>query len=159
LQLAGHLRGQALQEWNLISSEDRSTFADAVRALRSRVDPENRVLAGQDFRHATQEGTESVADYIRRVERLFQVAYGRDRLSCETRDILLYSQLQEGLRYNLIKSPAVSGAGSYKQLCIAAKHEEKRLNEASLPPALSQGHQKEGGGRRPTSAADDHPAD
>ena len=43
--------------------------------------------------------------------------------------MLLYSQLQEGLRYNLIKSPAVSGADSYGQLCIAAKHKEKRLNE------------------------------
>ena len=83
---------------------------DAVRSLRSRVDPENRVLAGQDFRHATQEMGESVAEYIRRLERLFQAAYGHDGLSVETRQTLLYSQLQEGLKYGLIKSPAVSGA-------------------------------------------------
>ena len=29
LQLTGHLRGRALQEWNLIPTDDRSTFADA----------------------------------------------------------------------------------------------------------------------------------
>ena len=131
LQLAGHLRRRALQEWNLIPADDRSTFTDAMKSLRSRVDPENRVLAGQDFRHATQETGESVAEYVRRLERLFQVAYGRDGLSVETRQTLLYSQLQEGLRYSLIKSPAVSGADSYSQLCIAAKHEEKHLSELS----------------------------
>ena len=49
----------------------------------------------------------------------------------ETRQTLLYSQHQEGLKYGLIKSPAVSGADSYTQLCIAARHEEKRLNELS----------------------------
>ena len=121
LQFAGHLRGRALQEWT-----HRVTFADGVKSLRSRVDPENRVLAGQEFRHAVQESAESVAGYIRRLERLFQTAYSRDGLSTETRGALLYSQLQEGLRYGLIKSPE---ADSYSQLCIATKHEEKRLNE------------------------------
>ena len=80
------------------------TFVDAVKSLRARVDPENRVLAGQEFRHAIQESDESVPRYIRRLERLFQTAYGRDRLRVETREMLLYSQLQEGLRYTLIKS-------------------------------------------------------
>lgn len=131
LQLAGHLRGRTLQEWNLIPTEDRSNFADAVKSLRARVDLENRVLAGQDFRHVTQESGESVAEYIRRLERLFQVAYGRNGLSVETRQTLLYSQLQDELKYSLIKSPAVSGADSYTQLCITAKHEEKRLSELS----------------------------
>ena len=112
LQLAGHLHGRALQEWNLISTEDRMTFVDPVKSLRARVDPENRVLAGQEFRHAIQESDESVPRYIRRLERLFQTAYDRDRLRVETREMLLYSQLQEGLRYTLIKSPAISGADS-----------------------------------------------
>ena len=129
LQLAGHLRGRTLQKRNLIPSEDRSGFANAVKSLCSRIDLENRVLAGQDFRHAMQESSESVTNYICRLERLFQIAYGHDGLRVETRDTLLYSQLQEGLRYNLIKSPAVSGADLYKQLCIAAKYEEKRLGE------------------------------
>ena len=45
----------------------------------------------------------------------------------ETHDTLLYCQLQEGLRYELMRGPAVSGATKYQELCIAAKNEEKRL--------------------------------
>ena len=56
---------------------------------------------------------------------ILHAAVRRGRLSRQGHT-LLYSQLQEGLRYNLA---AVSGADSYSQLCIAAKHEEKRLNE------------------------------
>jgi hypothetical protein len=47
----------------------------------------------------------------------------------ETRDALLYAQLQEGLRFDLIKDPAVSGASDYQTLCVAAKNEERRLAE------------------------------
>ena len=78
LQLAGNLRGRAVQEWSLIPAEDRTTFSDTVKSLRVRVDPEDRVLPGQDFRHARQEASEFVADYFRCLERLFQTAYGRD---------------------------------------------------------------------------------
>jgi len=42
----------------------------------------------------------------------------------ETRDALLYSQLQEGLRDHLVEGPAISGAANYQGLCIAAKNEE-----------------------------------
>ena len=35
--------------------------------------------------------------------------------------------MEEGLKYELIESPAVSGATEYKQLCLAARNEEKRL--------------------------------
>jgi len=52
LQLAGHLHGWALQEWNLIPAEERSTFSDAVKSLGFRVNSGSHVLAGQDFRHA-----------------------------------------------------------------------------------------------------------
>lgn len=62
----------------------------------------------QDFRHSVQAEGEMVADYVRRLERLLQVAYDMDRLGPETREALLHSQLQEGLRYDLMKSPAVS---------------------------------------------------
>ena len=47
----------------------------------------------------------------------------------ETRKTLLHGQLQEGLRYALMKAPAVSGARDYQELCTAAKNEERRLNE------------------------------
>ena len=50
-------------------------------------------------------------------------------MSGETRDTLLHGQLQEGLKYDIMKAPSVSGAQTYKQLCLAAKNEEKRLAE------------------------------
>ena len=129
LQLAGHLRGRALQEWSLIIASDKQSWDDAVRALRSRLEPGSRVLAAQDFRHTSQAEAESTADFIRRLERTFQVAYGYDNMSLETRETILYGQLQEGLHYDLIKSPAVSGAQGYKELCVSAKNEEKRQAE------------------------------
>ena len=46
-------------------------------------------MAVQDFRHTVQE-SESVADYLRRLERSFQLAYDRDNLKSETKE---YSQL------------------------------------------------------------------
>ena len=55
-------------------------------------------------------------------------AYGQDQMSLETRETL-HSQFQEGLRYSLMKVPPVSGAQKYKELCMAAKKEEKRQDE------------------------------
>ena len=72
---------------------------------------------------------EAVSDYIRRLERAFQIAYGHEKLTTETQDALLYNQLHAGLKLSLVESPAVSGSliGTYKQLCLAAKQEEQRL--------------------------------
>lgn len=50
-------------------------------------------------------------------------------MSTETRDTLLHGQLQEGLKYEILKGPAVSGAPTYQSLCPAAKNEEKRQAE------------------------------
>ena len=47
----------------------------------------------------------------------------------ETRDTLLYRQLQEGLKYSLMEAPAVSGVTSNQSLCVAAKREERRQAE------------------------------
>ena len=55
------------------------------------------------------------------------MAYGKSEMGKDTREVLLYGQLQEGLHYETIKSPAVSGATSYKELCTAAQNEEKQL--------------------------------
>ena len=41
----------------------------------------------------------------------------------------MYGQLHEGLRFEIIKAPGVSGVDSYSSLCIAAKSEERRLQE------------------------------
>ena len=129
MQLAGHLRGYALQEWDLLQDEDRNDFDRAVAALRTRLDPGNKVLAAQDFRHTTQKDTEPVPDFIRRLERTFRIAYSRDNLSVETRDVLLYGQLQDGLKPDLMHNPAVSGALTYQELCMAARNEERRKAE------------------------------
>ena len=128
IQLAGHLRGRALQEWNLLGDECL-TYDAAVKALRSRLDFGSRQIAAQEFRHCAQSEGEKVGDYIRRLEKTFRVAYGRDAIMAETRDALLYGQLHEGLLYQLMEAPAVSGATSYTSLCLAAKNEEWRQAE------------------------------
>ena len=129
IQLAGHLRGRALQEWDLLRTSDRAEFETAVRALRDRLDPGGKAMAAQDFRHCSQSQGESVSDFIRRLERTFRLAYGRDGMLAETRDALLHGQLQEGLQHRLMEAPAVSGASTYAVLCQAAKTEERRQAE------------------------------
>ena len=87
-----------------------------MRALRARLDPGSKALAAQDFRHAAQDENEKVGDFIRRIEKTFRRAYGHDTMLSETRDALLYAQLQEGLKYDLMKAPAVSGALNHQAL-------------------------------------------
>ena len=72
---------------------------------------------------------EQVSEFIRPLERTFKIAYGRDPISGETWDTLLHGQLQEGLRQEIMSIPGVSGAQTYKALCLAAKNEERRLVE------------------------------
>ena len=89
LQLAGHLRGRALQEWNLMSTTEKSSWDKAVQALKSRLEPGARAFAAQDFRHISQAQGETVSDFLCRLERTFQLAYGRvrDPMSAETRSL------------------------------------------------------------------------
>jgi hypothetical protein len=129
LQLAGHLRGRAHQEWGLLEENERSDWKRATTALRARLDPGNKVIAAQDFRHTTQEESEKVADFIRRLERTFRIAYGSDHFNQETREALLYGQLHEGLRPDLMQNSTVSGALTYQELCMAARNEEQRKAE------------------------------
>ena len=131
LQLAGHLRGGALQEWSLLRTAEKESLEAAINVLRGRLDPGSRALAAQDFRHASPHEGESVADYIRCLKQLFWRAYGREEMSDETRETLLHSQLQEGLLYKLMKAPAVSGSHAYRELCLAASS-EKRLVELAM---------------------------
>ena len=129
IQLAGHLKGRARQEWSLLPETEKSEYEKGVRTLRARLDPGSKALAAQDFRHAAQDENEKVGDFIRRIEKTFCRAYGHDTMLSETRDALLYAQLQEGLKYDLMKAPAVSGALNYQALCVATKSEERRLAE------------------------------
>ena len=109
IQLAGHLRGRALQEWNLLGESEHSTLDSAVKALRSRLESQSKAMAAQEFRHCAQTAGEGVADFIRRLEKTFRVAYGREAITPETRNALLYGQLHEGLLYRLMEAPACPG--------------------------------------------------
>ena len=129
MQLSGHLKGRALQEWKLLTPDHKTSYQTAIKALREKLDPGNQTLAALDFRHTTQKAGEPVSDFIGCLEQIFQTGFGREHLSHETRDMLLYGQLQEGLLYCLMESPAVSGTQNYKELCVAAKREERRLAE------------------------------
>lgn len=135
MQLPGYLRGRALQEWHLLSHQEQQSYQTAVDALQSRLDPRNRTMAAQEFRHSMQRQEESDTEFIRRIEKAYQVAYGKDSLNPDTRDTLLYSQLYDGLRYEIMRGPAVSGSRNYRELCVSAKGEEHRL------AALRQRHQ------------------
>ena len=90
-----------------------------------------------------------MSDFIGRLEKVYQTGFGRENLSKETREMLLFGQLHEGLSYILMESPAVSGALNYKELCLAAKREERRLAElkkkqqylkVERPPASNSGN-------------------
>ena len=63
-------------------------------------------------------------------------------MSTETRDALLYDQLQEALRYKLMRAPAVSGSTKYQELCVSAKNEEKRLAELRKRQQYSKSSQQ-----------------
>jgi len=43
MQLADYLHGRALQEWNLLLSDDRQCFSNAVQALHSRLNTGSQV--------------------------------------------------------------------------------------------------------------------
>ena len=46
MQLAGHLKGQARQEWNLMNTDG---VEESIEILCSRLDPGSKALAAQDF--------------------------------------------------------------------------------------------------------------
>ena len=89
MQLSGYLRGRALQEWRLLPSSEQKSYSVAIEALRMQLDPGSKMVTAQEFRHSLQRSGEGVSDFIRRLEKTFLVAYGRDDLNTATRDALL----------------------------------------------------------------------
>ena len=81
MQLAGHLRGCALQEWKLLDEDEKSAYDDVISALRTQLEHGSKTLASQDFRIIAQKDDEQVSKFIRRLERTFKIAYGRDPMS------------------------------------------------------------------------------
>ena len=121
--------GGTLEGWTLLDVEAKCSYTKAIKVLHLRLDPGSRTLTAQEFRHTTQGDSEKVVDFVRRLERTLTVAYGREGMSTETRDTLLYCQLQDDLRHDLVQAPSVSGAQTYQELCSVAHNEEKRLAE------------------------------
>ena len=94
MQLSGHLKGRALQEWKLLTPDHKTSYQTAIKALREKLDPGNQTLAALDFHHTVQKAGEPVSDFIGCLEQIFQTGFGREHLSHETRDMLLYGQLR-----------------------------------------------------------------
>ena len=125
IQLAGHLHGCALQEWNVIEKTDKSSWDVCMSVLQERLDLGTKVLVAREFRHTVQKETEKVADYIRCLERVYHIGYGRNSMSWETCQSFLYGQLQEGLRHDLMQNAAVAGGLTYTEFIMADKNEEQ----------------------------------
>ena len=134
----------------MLHRSEQQSYSSATEALRKRLDPGSKTVAAQEFRHTLQRSSESVSDFIRRLEKTFQIAYGQDNLSTATREALLYGQLYEGLSYEIMLCPAVSGSQGYRELSTAAKGEERRLaalkqrqqySKATNPALTSQSRQ------------------
>ena len=71
-----------------------------------------------------------MAEFISRLEKTFHKANGHENITTKTRNTLLYGQLHEGLRYNLLKTPAVSGASNDMQLSVAGNEEGRQTELA-----------------------------
>ena len=80
-----------------LDKSNKTTLTQAIAGLGKKFNAGNRTLAAQDLRHSTQALNETVSDYILRLKRIFRQAYGQDNMGVETQNMLLYSQLQEGL--------------------------------------------------------------
>jgi len=113
LQLAGHLRGKARQEWALLEADGKLSYNKVTLILKSKLDPSRKALAVQDFRHLSQGRNEMVGDFIHRLGQTIRRAYGYDKACEETRSTLMHGQLQEGLKYSVMSAPAVSGAQGF----------------------------------------------
>ena len=98
IQLAGHLQGDPHQKWSLLPKTEKSEYEKGVQALWARLDPGSKALAAQDFQHAAQDDNEKDVDFICRIKNTFGHVCGHDTMLSETRDALLYAQLQESLK-------------------------------------------------------------
>lgn len=138
IQLAGHLRGRALQEWDLLAPHEKQSLQEATMYCVAGL-----TQVAKHWLHETSAIQHSKKESLCQISSaglnsLFKLAYSQDGTSEETRGTLLHSQLQEGLHYEIMKASAVSGSHGYKELCLALRNEEKRLAE----PAKQWQYQK-----------------
>jgi len=77
IQLTGHLKGQALEEWELIEDSEKQGWYEVVKVLQSQLEHGQHAMVAQDFQYLHQWATESVGDFIRRLARAFKIGYGK----------------------------------------------------------------------------------
>lgn len=111
-------------KWGLLSSCEKESLEEATKAMHNFLDPCSRTLAAQDFRHASESDNEPSSDDLSGCS-----SWCRDGMSNETRGMLLHSQLQEGLHYEIMKAPDVSGSHGTKS-CVLLQ-ETRRSNSWS----------------------------
>ena len=86
IQLAGHLKGQAHQEWSLMTESDKTKYERSACVCVHYMlgwSPEVRQWQHKIFWHASQEENEKASDFIRRLESTFNpgviYSYPRNR--------------------------------------------------------------------------------
>jgi hypothetical protein len=80
-----------LCSWLVGLEEDQArAYDNTVLTLQERLDPGSKVLGEQDFQHAFQRDNEPIADFVRKLQRTFNITYGRDRMSKETKEAILF---------------------------------------------------------------------
>ena len=101
MQLAGYLHGRVLLGWNLMSQTEFDTYKSAISGLRVQLDPSSKTLSTIDFRHITQKESESISDFIRRLEHTFQLAFGHDPI-CQQKLEMCYCMVNYRMTCELI---------------------------------------------------------
>ena len=65
----------------------KGKLSSCYKSIKKRLDPGNQTLATLDFRHLSQKLNEPVSDFIGRLEKVFQIGFGQENLSKETREM------------------------------------------------------------------------
>ena len=67
-----------------MDNAEKASYESAIKRLRVRLDLGEKAIAAQDFQHLVQGDWEPVTEFLRRLEHMFRVAYGRDTMFKET---------------------------------------------------------------------------
>ena len=116
-QLAGHLRGQAHQEWSLLGAKVKASYHEAVKALRLRLD---QVVAPWPHKSSAIPPKETP----RRSPTLlggWSTLLTLQR-ACQSRRKIRYCMASS--RMHLVLKCTM-----YQELCLPARNEERRLAE------------------------------
>jgi len=107
-------------EFKLFLSKEKIIMLCTIKGIKERKKQNNFTL---NFHSISEKPDEQAVELIRQT-------FSGKKINKETRDMLLYGQLQDGLLYIAIKSSTVSGAQYCKVLCTAAEREENNTSKA-----------------------------